>query len=410
MTADGRNDPTGHQSSGPATPETGVGELSDPDVLGHAAPSVDIAGGEDEMAMLGQWKLMWIRFKRHRLAMVGVVLVAFFYFLAIFAEFLSPQSPHDYNRHYPYAPPQRLHLFLRDGDQLRFRPHVYGYTSTVDPASFRRTFAIDDDQIIPVRLLPQGPEYRMWNLIPMSRRLFGPVEPGAPMFLLGADRLGRDLLTRIVYGARVSMTIGLVGVAFSLIIGIIMGGISGYFGGVADNIIQRTIEFLQSIPQIPLWMGLAAAIPQGTDPLLVYFLITVILSVLGWTGLARVVRGRFYSLKTEDFVIAARVDGCSSLRIIMRHMVPSFLSHIIATVTLAVPTMIIAETSLSFLGLGLRPPVVSWGVLLQAAQSVQVIANFPWLLLPGLGVFFAVLGFNFLGDGLRDAADPYATG
>lgn len=363
---------------------------------------------ETEIAILGQWALMWRRFKRHRLAVIGAVIVGFFYFIAIFAEFLSPQLPFQYNRHYPYAPPQDLRLFVRDDHGLHFFPHVLGYTTEVNPESFRRTFVEDPEQIFRVGFFVRGNEYKMWGVIPMDRHFFGTVEPGAPMYLLGADRLGRDMITRIFYGARVSMTIGLVGVGLSFILGIVLGGISGYFGGWIDNLIQRLIEFLQSIPQIPLWMGLAAAIPQQVDPLMVYFLITVILSVLGWTGLARVVRGKFYSLKTEDFVLAARVDGCSDLRIILRHMVPSFLSHIITTVTLAVPTMIIAETSLSFLGLGLRPPVVSWGVLLQQAQSVRVVSSAPWLLLPGLAVVLAVLGFNFLGDGMRDAADPYS--
>jgi len=228
------------------------------------------------------------------------------------------------------------------------------------------------------------------------------------MFLLGADRLGRDVLSRTVAGTRISLTIGLVGVTLSLFLGVLLGGVSGYFGGWVDTLIQRLIEFLQSIPAIPLWMGLAAAIPLTMPPLRVYFLITVILSIIGWAGLARVVRGRFLSLKTEDFVIAAKLDGCSDLRIIMRHMVPSFMSHIIAVVTLAIPGMILAETALSFLGIGLRPPIVSWGVLLQEAQNIRSVATAPWLFWPGAGVIIAVLALNFLGDGLRDAADPYA--
>ncbi len=364
---------------------------------------------ESELAVLGQWSLMWLRFRKHRLALIGGIIVAFFYFVAIFAEFLAPQTPFEYSAQHPYAPPQAVRLFVRDDTGLRFVPHVVGFTTEVDPVSWRRTFAEDESVIIPLGFFVESPvSYRLLGVIPMNRHLFGTTTPGAPFHLLGADRLGRDLLTRIIYGTRVSMTIGLVGVALSLILGVILGGASGYFGGWVDNLIQRIIEFLQSIPSIPLWMALAAAIPQGIDPLTVYFLITVILSVLGWTGLARVVRGRFYSLKTEDFVLAARVDGCSDFRIIMRHMVPSFMSHIIATITLAVPSMIIAETSLSFLGLGLRPPVVSWGVLLQQAQSIRVVATAPWIMLPGLPVVLVVLGFNFLGDGLRDAADPYS--
>lgn len=372
------------------------------------APDASPSEHSGDVALLGQWQLMWIRFKKHRLALVGAVIVGLFYLVALFAEFLAPSVPDLYNREYPYSPPQRLRLFLNDGERTRFRPHVLGYTTEVDPESFRRTFVADPEAVIPVGFFVRGPEYELWGIIPMNRHLIGPQVEGAPMYLLGADRLGRDLLTRIIYGTRVSMTIGLVGVALSFVLGIILGGTSGYFGGWVDNIIQRVIEFLQSIPRIPLWMGLAAAIPQRIDPLTVYFLITVILSILGWTGLARVVRGRFYALKTEDFVIAARIDGCSDFRVILRHMVPSFLSHIIASLTLAVPSMILAETALSFLGLGLRPPVVSWGVLLQESQSIRVVATAPWLLIPGIAVVLAVLGFNFLGDGMRDAADPYS--
>ncbi|MCB0141068.1 MAG: ABC transporter permease, partial [Caldilineaceae bacterium] len=237
--------------------------------------------------------------------------------------------------------------------------------------------------------------------------LIGPEDPDAPMYLLGADRLGRDLLSRLIYGTRISMTIGLVGVALSFVLGILLGGISGFYGGAIDNLIQRVIEFIRSIPSVPLWMALAAAVPSDWSPLRIYFMITIILSLIGWTGLARVVRGRFLAMRTEDFVMAARLDGSNELRTIWKHMVPSFFSHIIASLTLAVPGMIIAETALSFLGLGLRPPVVSWGVLLQEAQNIRSVATAPWLLIPGLAVVVTVLALNFLGDGLRDAADPY---
>lgn len=358
-------------------------------------------------ATLGQTALMWRKFRKHRLAMVGGVITIILYLVVLFAEFLAPYATATYFADFPYAPPQRIRLFHETERGTRFQPHVLGYQVTIDPESYAREFVPDPDQVIPIGLFVKGEEYKWLGIIPSRLRLIGPVDPEKPMFLLGADRLGRDLLSRITYGARVSMTIGLVGVSLSLILGVLLGGISGYFGGAVDTVIQRTMEFLQSMPKIPLWMGLAAAIPLSVSPLAVYFLITVILSILGWTGLARVVRGRFFSLKTEDFVTAARLDGCSSIRIIMRHMVPSFMSHIIAVTTLAVPRMIIAETSLSFLGVGLRPPIVSWGVLLQAAQNIRAVASAPWLLLPGLFVVIAVLGFNFLGDGLRDAADPY---
>jgi peptide/nickel transport system permease protein len=302
-----------------------------------------------------------------------------------------------------------LRLFERTDDGLRFRPHVYGYTTEIDPVALRRTFVVDESVVYPVGFFVRGQPYRLFGLIPTERRLIGPLEPGTRMYLLGGDRLGRDVFSRIIYGTRVSMSIGLVGVAISLVLGIFLGGISGYFGGTVDMLIQRLIELFQSIPSIPLWMGLAAAIPVTMPPLQVYLLITIILSFIGWTGLAREVRGKFFALKTEDFVTAARLDGNSELRIIGRHMVPSFTSHIIARVSLAIPGMILAETALSFLGLGLRPPIVSWGVLLQEAQNIRTVATAPWLLTPGLAVVAAVLALNFLGDGLRDAADPYAS-
>ena len=279
----------------------------------------------------------------------------------------------------------------------------------IDYNAGRRNFVVDPEVKHYLGFFVEGAPYKLLGLIETNIRLIGPLNPDDPMYLMGADRLGRDILSRTIYGSRISMTIGLVGVGLSLFFGILLGGISGYFGGWIDNLIQRVIEFLQSIPSIPLWIGLAAAIPADVPPLRVYFLITVILSVLGWTGLARVVRGKFYSLKTEDFVKAAKLDGCSTLRIIFRHMVPSFMSHIIAVVTLAIPGMILAETSLSFLGIGLRPPIVSWGVLLQEAQNIRAISTAPWLFLPGLAVVVSVLALNFLGDGLRDAADPYTS-
>lgn len=379
-----------------------------PDTEAPAGGMEAVAGDEERIEVASQWKLMWWRFRKHKLAMIGGVVTIMIYLVAIFAEFLAPFPPGLHSTQHTYAPPQPLRLLERTEDGTRFRPHVYGYTVEIDPVALRRTFVVDDSEAIPVGLFVRGEPYRLFGLIPMERRLIGPVERGNPMYLLGADRLGRDLLSRIIHGTRISMSIGLVGVFASLILGVLFGGLAGYFGGVVDNIQQRIGEFLESIPTIPLWMGLAAAIPLTMPPLQVYFLITVILSIIGWTGLARVVRGKFYSLKTEDFVIAARLDGMSTLRIIMRHMVPNFASHIIAVLTLAIPTMIIGETSLSFLGIGLRPPIVSWGVLLQQAQNIRAVATAPWLLLPGVVVVIAVLALNFLGDGLRDAADPYA--
>ena len=298
-----------------------------------------------------------------------------------------------------YAPPQRLRFVEQTDTGTRYGLYVYGYhrgsRHAVAGAHLRRRRE-PAHRRAPVR---QGPALKAVGLIPLQRHLVGPVDQSAPFFPLGADRLGRDRFSRIIYGTRISMTIGLVGVTLSLVLGVRLGGVSGYFGGTVDLLIQRLMEILRSMPTIPLWMGLAAAIPDSWSPVLVYFMITIILSVIGWTWLAQAVRGKFFSLKTQDFVVAAKLDGCSELQVIV--------SHIIATLTLAIPQMIIAETALSFLGIGLRPPVVNWGVLLKEAQNVRVLVTSPWLFLPGAAVIVAVLAFNFLGDGIRDAADPY---
>ncbi|MCI0521102.1 MAG: ABC transporter permease [Chloroflexi bacterium] len=355
-----------------------------------------------------QWKLMWWKLRRHKLAMISGVIVIFIYLVALFAEFFQVMPQGQYAANYTYAPPQTLHLFDSSSGTLRFGPYVEGYTVAIDKFSLRRTFVVDPTQKIPVTLFAKGFEYKILWLIPSDIHLIGPVKAGDPVYLMGADSLGQDMLSRLVGGTRISMSIGLLGVTISLILGILLGGISGYFGGAIDNIIQRVIEFLRSLPTIPLWMSLAAALPVNWPPLYIYFGITLILSFIGWTGLARVVRGRFLALREEDFVLAARLDGHTQLEIILQHMVPSFLSHIIASITLAIPGMILSETALSFLGLGLKPPVVSWGVLLQDAQNIRSVATAPWLLVPGLAVVLAVLSLNFFGDGLRDAADPYA--
>jgi peptide/nickel transport system permease protein len=360
-----------------------------------------------QVYVASQWQLMWWRFSKHRVALVSGIIVIVIYLVALFPEILAPYPPDIVNARYLYAPPQALHLFTTDGG-LRFAPHVFGYKSVVDAAAGRRTFTIDESQITPIGIFVRGSPYQLLGLIPMDRHLFGPIAADQPMYLLGADRLGGDMLSRIIYGTRISMSIGLVGVTLSLVLGVLLGGMSGFYGGVVDTVIQRVIEFLRSIPTIPLWMGLAAALPSNWPPLRIYFGITIILSLIGWTGLARVVRGRFLAMRTEEFVTAAELDGASDLRIIVRYMAPSFASHIIAATTLAIPAMIIAETSLSFLGLGLQPPLVSWGTLLKDAQSVRSVLQAPWQLWPAAAVMVAVLSLNFLGDGLRDAADPYA--
>lgn len=370
--------------------------------------SSDTIPQESTYKAASQGQLIWRKFRKHKLAVVGGVVTIIIYLVAVFAEFVAPYAPASFDSASTYAPPQRIRFIDKTDEGVRIRPYVYGYNVEIDQVALRRVYEVDQSTKHYLRFFATGDEYEFWGLFPANRHLFGPADPDRMVFFFGADRFGRDVLSRVVYGTRISMSIGLVGVALSLVLGIVLGGVSGYYGGRVDLVVQRIIELLRSIPTIPLWMGLAAAIPTEWPPLRVYFGITVILSLIGWTGLARVVRGKFIALKTEDFVAAARLDGVREFRIITRHMVPSFASHIIASITLAVPRMIISETALSFLGIGLRPPVVSWGVLLQGAQNIRVVSTAPWLMLyPAIAVVIAVLALNFLGDGLRDAADPY---
>ncbi|GAB5428558.1 MAG: ABC transporter permease [Devosia indica] len=355
-----------------------------------------------------QLALMWRRFRQHQLAVVSLWLVIIFYLIAALAEFLAPTDPSAYSARFTYAPPQGLHLFLQNEDGgWSFQPHVNGYKSEVDPQAMRRTFVVDPEVVIPVRFFAPSEPYLLAGFIPMSVKLIGVEGPRDPFYILGADRLGRDLLSRLIRGTRISLSIGLAGVTLSLFFGIIIGGFAGFYGGWFDSAVMRVVEFIRSMPTIPLWLGLAAALPKDWTALQTYFAITIILSLIGWTELARVVRGRFLSLRTEDFVTAAQLDGASDWRIITRHMVPSFTSHIIAAATLAIPGMILAETALSFLGLGLQAPIVSWGTLLQEAQNIRTLATAPWLLAPGICVVVIILALNFFGDGLRDAADPH---
>jgi peptide/nickel transport system permease protein len=360
---------------------------------------------EEQIAVATQWQLMWWRYRKHYLAMAGAIILILFYSTVVGADFLAYANPEATEAELSLVPPQPIQWF----DNGRFSPYVYGFTGTRDPQTFKRVYTLDPNKKIPVKFFAEGFEYKWFGIIPSNIHLIGTegVPADGTLFLLGTDVQGRDLWSRLMYGTRTSLVIGLVSVALSLILGVVLGGISGYYGGILDVIIQRIIEILRSIPTIPLWMGLTAALPASWTVMQVYFAITVIISLLGWTELGRVVRGRFLSLREEDFVMAARLSGCSRMRIILRHMVPSFWSHIIAATTLAIPAMIISETALSFLGLGLRPPAISWGVLLQDAQNVQAIAISPWMLLPAIPVVVAVLAFNFVGDGLRDAADPY---
>lgn len=352
------------------------------------------------------WKLVWWRFKKHRLALICAGIVSVIIVIALFPDFFSLQDPQLTSATQSFIPVQRLYFFSDNG----FSPFVYGVEGARNTKTLRMEWQIDESKRLPVRFFAHGYPYKILGLIPTDIHLLGAATPAAAgnIHVLGTDRLGRDQWSRLMHGTRVSLSIGLVAVVMSIFLGVLLGGISGYFGGIVDLIIQRLIELLQSLPPIPIWMALTASLPKEWTVQQVYFAITIILSLIGWTTLGREVRGRFLALREEDFVVAARLAGCSQLRIIFRHMVPTMTSHIIAVSTLAIPAMIINETFLSFLGLGLRPPAISWGVLLQEAQNLQSIALAPWLLLPGLAVIITVLSLNILGDGLRDAADPYS--
>lgn len=371
------------------------------------------AGGkspERAIGSLSQRQLIWRSFARHRLAMASFYLLAVMYTLALGCEFFAPYSPQWKNLDFAYCPPQPLRFNLDHG------LHVRNMRRSIDPITLKKNYVEDPADVIPFSFFAKGEPYELMGLFSGDRHFFGidrasTRDPAAvpPFFILGADRYGRDILSRIIYGTRISLSVGIVAIAVNFILGISIGGVSGYVGGRADNLIQRTIEIINAFPQLPLWLALGASMPPEWSPLRTYFAITIVLSLLSWTGLARVVRGKLLSLREEDFAVAARLLGASHGRIIFRHLLPGFTSHIIVVLTLTVPAMILGETSLSFLGLGLRPPIVSWGVMLQDCMQMEVVANYPWLLFPLSFIVITVLCFNFVGDGMRDAADPYAS-
>ncbi|WP_342361702.1 ABC transporter permease [Terrarubrum flagellatum] len=358
---------------------------------------------QKKIYLASQWRLMWWKFRKHRLAVVSGAVLAVLYFAILFCEFLAPYHHQTLNTDFIRSPPQSVHLF-HDGKFVG--PFVYGQNYHLNMENLKRDYTEDTLRIFPVRFFCRGDSYDFWGFIPGDMHLMCP-SPGGNLFLLGTDRLGRDMLSRIIYGARISLTIGLIGITISFVLGIIIGGLAGYYGGTFDLVVQRIIEVIQTLPHIPLWLALSAIMPPSWSPVLIYFGITVILGLMDWTGLARAVRSKLLSLREDDYVVAAQLMGASTPRIVFRHLVPGFMSHLIASATITIPSMILGETALSFLGLGLRPPITSWGVMLNEAQNINVVALYPWLMLPVVPVIVVILAFNFLGDGLRDAADPY---
>jgi peptide/nickel transport system permease protein len=364
------------------------------------------ASAEEPKAAFTVGQLMWLRFRRNKLALTGVVILSIIYVSMIFADFIAPYGVDTTHELYTSASPNGLHLIDAQG-KFHWPPFVYGFQSKTNLDTLRKTYSPNTDEIYPLGFFAAGEPYMMFGLIPTTMHLFSVADPGK-VFLLGTDSNGHDLFSRVLYGSRVSLTVGLVGVLLSVVLGAFIGVVSGYYGGVVDTVVQRIIEVISSIPQIPLWLGLAAAVPPDWSPIGVYFGIAVVLSLVTWGGLARQVRGIVLSLRETDFVMAARYTNCSTFRIITRHLLPNTFSHVLVIATLAIPGMILGETSLSFLGLGIRAPMTSWGVLLTEAQRVRVLIQEPWVLWPAVFVLLTVVSFNFVGDGLRDAADPFA--
>ena len=365
-------------------------------------------------AVLSPGELTLRRFARHRLGMASLFVLVVLYTVALGCEFFAPTTRGWHDLAYSDCPPQRLHWTLADG------LHVYRLRRLDNAVTFARSYTEDPSLKLPLGFLVRGEPYRLWNLVPMDRHFFGldrarlaarhPADlPGTVFYLLGADKYGRDVLSRLIYGARISLSVGLISIVISFVLGLTLGGISGYVGGVWDNVIQRVIEIINALPHLPIWMAFGAVFPAEWSPLAVYFCVTVALSLIGWTGLARVVRGKILALRDEDYAVAARLLGASHARVLFRHLVPGFTSHIIITLTLSVPGMILGETVLSFLGLGLRSPIVSWGVMLRDCQNLETVGHYPWLLAPVIFIVLTILAFNFAGDALRDAADPYSS-
>ncbi len=358
---------------------------------------------QEKVYFASQLRLMWWKFRKHRAAVWSGVFLLLIYFSILISEFLAPYALERRDVRAIYMPPQGVHLF-HEGSFVG--PFVYGYDYKLNMQTLKREYVPNQNDVQPLRFFCRGDSYRFWGFLEADLHLVCPAENGY-FYLLGTDRLGRDVLSRIIYGTRISLTIGLIGITVSFLLGITIGGMAGYYGGWIDHVVQRIIEVLQSLPSIPLWLALAAIMPVTWSPIVVYFGITIILGLIDWTGLARAVRSKLLSLREEEYVVAAELMGASPPRIIFRHLIPGFMSHLIASATITIPTMILGETALSFLGLGLRPPVTSWGVLLNEAQNINVVALYPWLILPVVPVILVILAFNFLGDGLRDAADPY---